>query len=403
MSCWKQKFRDKGFTLPEVLLTLIMVVIVVAGLYNFLGRQTRKITEESSKGRLALKEKEVKEVILRELEYLGMNPRSTPFQIDFAPAGFRGCDTFPLNYPDNTDPANRNCFGITHAAYHKLGFSGDSFTGVGNQPGIVDMPEERAFVLQEANNPAVIYDPLLQPAASAPLPSYINKVDDANMHPPPPFPFQSAVANLELDPIPRLCKLDSGKFDQEYNLLLRTYNDDGSGNAVAQYRTLVDNVICFGVAYLRKPHDYELCQPCQAPTVIGPPPSGFQPMRNPAACNALPPPPPKPFPTDYFRDQVAGSDALMTNDEADKGYVFMHYPDLGGALNPQEAYNTRMIKLSLILKDPKPTLKGNSWTNPLTGTPHETVRVDLTYIIPEAHLPCDKDLGNCAFNNSQCD
>ncbi len=382
-----------GYTLPEVLVGTIALLIIIAGVYLFLSRNTETLFRSEAKRRLNQKIQTVQQALTRELNSIGINPKKTPFELLIDPGIdpgdtyidtlFKDCSTLPLYDP--LEVKSQICFGITDARYYKLGFATDS-----NGDGLVSGDEAKALLLRNRTT-SVVHDPRLQDGSDSTPPDYLSGtiVDISNMSPAPAgIVFDPAgdgsVTLPNLPSLPRLCELVGGStFSTQYDLILRTY--DGTPD-----RLLANNILCFGVAYFRPYTEYESCLACTALN------GGLEtPVAKPAACSTMAVDEPLPF--DYFRSQ----NPLLSQQEADNGLVFLQFPtNINWALNPDEAYNTYLIKLALLLEDSK--LK-RGYVNPLTNRPYETALLEIDFYIPEANLPCNANLGSCTFNNAQCD
>lgn len=399
----KQSHRRAGFTLAEVLVSSITLVIIIMGAYFFLGRQSRTVSTEDSKRGLFQRAGQAREIILRELEQIGYNPTGAAFSLPAAPiAGYRPCNDYPVFDP--ADTRVQSCFGITDARIHKLGFATDT-----NGNGVVDNPEARALVLKETSS-GTMYDPMDLTVPVSPLPQFLSRQNLTNYNHTLDFAWNPPTVFLNrLPQIPELCTLAVGqKYDKQYELMLSSY--DPSPATTVNYRFLVGRVLCFNVAYVRMYHDYEICQSCmacQSNCVTGPP--VMVKVSNPGPAAGCTPGLPAPFPFLYFTGQIpTGAGApkpLVTNDEARNGLVFTAFPppaaNQGQTLDPDKTYLTHMVKVALIIEDDKLSPK-QGWLNPLTDRPYATERVDMTYYLPSENKPCDKSLGACNFSNRQC-
>ena len=375
----------RGVTLPEILVTTLLLGVIISGLYLFFGRQTRKITETDSKRRMVQRVESLRGAILQRLRVIGRNPLQTSYEIDQANPAFSDCNTFPFYDPSESE--TQICHGVQHASYFKLAYAGDV---EGNTDGVVDESEAFALVLRKTGGscPADCFDATTQNSPT--MPDYLtnNRVDVANMSPSAIVPYTPpgppTIPNLPS--VPRLCELNAGEvFTETYDLLARTYSA-----GVPVYSVLADSVLCFGVAFFRKHNDYEACYDCWFDddgdginTKIAVPQACLLRSRG------------TELPYDFFRGQTP----LLNQNEADEGLVFMPFPSMSESLHPLQMYSVRMIKMTVILEDDKIT---PGEINPLTNRARLTERMDLTFRIPDANLPCDFRTGNCTFNNSQC-
>src|SRR5690349_8614747 len=88
-----------GWTLAELMVSLVAMAIIIAGLYLFLSKNLRFTSEKDSERRLALKVNIIQQALEHEFDQIGINPMKVPFQFDVPPAlaaEYRDCQTFPL-------------------------------------------------------------------------------------------------------------------------------------------------------------------------------------------------------------------------------------------------------------------------------------------------------------------
>jgi hypothetical protein len=273
------------------------------------------------------------------------------------------------------------------------------------------------FFLALRDDTSTVYDPNTL-AVPGSMPSFFPLLDLTDYNhtngyqffpPPPPWMAQSLPSGAGSF-LPPLCTLSGTNTfaDERFELVLGTY---GAGDATraGYYRKILDRVLCLSFAYVRQPHPYERCQSCFADNggtmeVVKRP--------GPPGTNCLPPVFPdvlSPLPVAHFATQQP----LLSADQTNQGLVFMPFPT-GGIGQPldilimSDTYSTHLIKVALIIEDDKiwrvndSASPGDQWTNPLTGRPFRTLRVDIDYYIPTNNKPCDVGLGACNFNNSQC-
>ena len=404
------RFRNsRGVTFPEVLVAAVMFAILISGVVYFGISQRRTISTNEVSRNLVKQENLIRSIVVRELQKIGLNPTGSPFDMPPAPiTGYRSCNDFPVFDPAPSVTDEQLCFGITDARIHKLEFTGDI-----NGDGSVQHTENFFMAVRDASN--VVYDPITLGAPGT-MPSYFGLLDMTDYQhtngyefiggAPPWMP--NSLPTGSTSSLPQLCTLASGNTfaNEHFELVVGTY---GAGDAtrIGFYRKLLDRVLCFAVAYVRKPHPYERCHRCFAlnGAVLtelkrpGPPVAGK------CTNTGLPD-----FPADHFATQTP----LLSAEQTQQGLVFMPFPTGGigqplSALDPMSnAYSTHLIKIALIIEDEKvwrtndSASPGQPWTNPLTGRPYRTLRIDIDYYIPESNKPCDVSLGACDFNNSQC-
>jgi hypothetical protein len=385
-------------------------MIIIGGTFLFLGRQSRSVATEDAKRSLMQKAEQIRMITERELSKIGLNPTGVAFHIPAPPAvaapGYRACDSFPVFLPNDTT-VQQSCFGITDARLYKLGFNTDLHGDPATLPpdGITQNDEALALVLRQEGT-ATIFDPNTIISVAPP---YVAKLDLTNYSPIPPLVFGGAGVFITLPPVPALCSLAAGQtFNERYDLMLASYDP---GAVTKNYSMLAGRILCMGIAYMRMPHDYELCQSCMADNggvladVANPAPTGAAPF----GCEPLLPiGTPPVFPEAYFLGQIpVGIPGVLASNEASKGLVFMPFPVVSQPLPPLDAYLTTMIKVAFVIEDEKLVVRpgaapGVNWVNPLTNRPYETTRVEINYYLPPENKPCDINLGSCTFNNRQC-